>query len=388
MGKSSTPQTTIQKTELPEWVQTEAQRNLRIADELASRPYQAYGGATVAGFAPEQEQAFSLAQQNLGAYRPALTAATGAAAQGAFYQPQQVTAPSFLTGNIQGYMNPYLQEVEQRAGEALNRQLAQTQNQIASQAIQSRAFGGSRQGIQEGVAAGEAARAMGDLSAQLRSQGFQQAAALQQADQARQMQAALANQQAGLSGAGLGLQGAGVLGNLARQAQQAGITDVGALGAVGAQRQALEQQQLQDAYARFVEQRNYPTQALNLRLAALGATPYGQTTTQTAPGQQGSSLLTGLGGAGSAMAGAAQFIPMVMSMFSDRTGKTDIQKVGKDEETGLNIYSYRYKGDPKTYPKMVGPMAQEVEQKYPDKVSEIAGRKVVDGNFLMGMMQK
>jgi hypothetical protein len=96
-----------------------------------------------------------------------------------------------------------------------------------------------------------------------------------------------------------------VLGNLAQQAQQAGITDVGALGAVGAQRQALEQQQLQDAYARFAEQRDYPTQALNLRLAALGATPYGQTTTQTAPGQQGSNLLSGLGGAGTFMAGLA-----------------------------------------------------------------------------------
>lgn len=385
MGKSSGPQTTVQKTELPEWVQTAAQQNLRIADEIASRPYQAYGGSTVAGFAPEQEQAFRMAQANLGAYRPALTAATGAAAQGAFYQPQQVTAPSFLTGNIQGYMNPYLAEVEQRAGDALQRQLAQTQNQIASQAIQARAFGGSRQGIQEGVAAAEASRAMGDLSAQLRSQGFQQAAALQQADQARAMQAALANQQAGLAGAGLGLQGAGVLGNLAQQAQQAGITDVGALGAVGAQRQALEQQQLQDAYARFVEQRDYPTQALNLRLAALGATPYGQTTTQTAPSQQGSNALAGLGGIGSFMAGAAQLLPMFLS---DKSEKTDIKKIGKDEDTGLNLYSYRYKGDPKTYPKTVGPMAQEVEKKFPEMVKEVAGRKAVDGNFLMGMMRK
>lgn len=387
MGKSSGPQVTTQETKLPEWLTSAAQKNLRIADELASRPYQAYGGATVAGFAPEQEQAFQMAQGNVGAYRPALTAATGAAAQGAFYEPERVTAPSFLSGNIQSYMNPYLSEVEQRAGEALNRQLAQTQNQIASQAIQARAFGGSRQGIQEGVAAAEASRAMGDLSAQLRSQGFQQAAALQQADQARAMQAALANQQAGLTGAGLGLQGAGVLGNLAAQAQQAGLTDVGAIGAVGAQRQALEQQQLQDAYARFVEQRDFPLQQLNLRLAAVGATPYGQTSTQTTTGgPSGSNLLTGLGGAGTFLAGAAKILPFFG--FSDERMKTDIKKVGKDEETGLNIYSYRYKGDPKTYPKVVGPMAQEIEKKYPEKVKEIAGRKAVEGNFLMGLMSK
>jgi hypothetical protein len=306
MGKSSGPQTTVQKTELPEWLNTAAQENLRIAGQLASRPYQPYGGSVVAGFSPEQEQAFQMAQANLGAYRPALTAATGAAVQGAYYEPQQITAPSFLTGNIQSYINPYLSEVEQRASDALNRQFAQIQNQIASQAVQSRAFGGSRREVQEGVAAAEAARASGDLSARLRAEGFQQAAALQQADQARAMQAALANQQAGISGAGLGIQGAQALGQLAQQAQGAGLADVGAIEAIGAQRQAQQQRALEEAYARFVEQRDFPLQQLNLRLAAVGATPYGQTQTQTRTGgDSGSSFLTGLGGVGTFASGIA-----------------------------------------------------------------------------------
>jgi hypothetical protein len=260
----------------------------------------------VAGFSPEQQQAFQMAQQNVGSYQPALTAAMGAAAGGAYYNPQMVTAPSFLEGNIQQYMNPYLSEVEQRATSNAERALQQQMNQISSQAIQSRAFGGSRQGIAEGVAAAEGARGIGDLSAQLRAQGFQQAAALQQADQARAMQAALANQQAGLAGANLGLQGANVLGNLAQQRQSLGLADVGAVGAVGEQQQSLQQRQLEEAYARFVEQRDFPTQQLNLRLAALGATPYGQTTTQTKTGgDSGSSLAAGLGGAGSFLAGLA-----------------------------------------------------------------------------------
>ena len=306
MGKSSSPQTTVQRTELPPFVTEAAQRNLSIADELAQRPYQAYGGSVVAGFSPEQEQAFQMAQGNVGAYQPALTAGMGAAARGAYYDPQMVSAPSFLQGNIQEYMNPYLSEVEQRATSNAERALQQQMNQISGQAIQSRAFGGSRQGIAEGVAAAEGARGIGDLSAQLRAQGFQQAAALQQADQARAMQAALANQQAGLAGAGLGLQGAGVLGSLAQQQQGMGLTDVGAIGAIGEQRQNQQQRQLEEAYARFVEQRDYPTQQLNLRLAALGATPYGQSTTQTTTGgPQGSGLATGLGGAGSFLAGLA-----------------------------------------------------------------------------------
>lgn len=306
MGKSSAPQQTVQKTELPPWLNEAAQENLDIADELASRPYQPYGGSTLAGFAPEQQQAFGMAQQNVGAYQPALTAGIGAAARGAYYDPQMVSAPSFLQGNIQEYMNPYISEVEQRATSNAERALQQQMNQISGQAIQSRAFGGSRQGIAEGVAAAEGARGIGDLSAQLRAQGFQQAAALQQADQARQMQASLANQQAGLSGASLGLQGAGVLGNLAQQRQTMGLTDVGAVGAIGEAQQAQAQRALDDAYARFVEQRDFPTQQLNLRLAAVGATPYGQTTTQTSTGgPQGSGIATALGAGGSFLSGLA-----------------------------------------------------------------------------------
>jgi hypothetical protein len=306
MGKSSGPQTTVQTTQLPRWLEDAAQANLRLATQLGNRPYQAYGGETVAGFAPEQERAFEMAQGNMGIYQPTLGAATNAAMQGASYQPQQVTAPSFLTGDLSGYMNPYLAEVEQRATSNLQRGLQQNLNQIASQASQARAFGGSRQGIQEGVATAEAARAAGDLSAQLRQQGFQQAAALQQADQARAMQAALANQQAGLAGAGLSLQGAQALSGLAQQQQAMGLTDVAAMQGIGAERQGLEQRQLEDAYRRFVEQRDYPERALQLRLAAIGATPYGQTTTQTrSGGESGSSFLTGLGGAGTFLSGLA-----------------------------------------------------------------------------------
>ena len=61
--------------------------------------------------------------------------------------------------------------------------------------------------------------------------------------------------------------------------------------------------------------------------------------------------------------------------------KTDISKVGKDKETGLDLYAYRYKGDPKSYPKVVGPMAQDIEKKYPDQVKDIGGRKAVNLGF-------
>jgi hypothetical protein len=46
----------------------------------------------------------------------------------------------------------------------------------------------------------------------------------------------------------------------------------------------------------------------------------------------------------------------LFAMMSDPKTKTDIQRVGKNDD-GEPLYGFRYKGDPKTYPKVVGPMA-------------------------------
>jgi hypothetical protein len=62
---------------------------------------------------------------------------------------------------------------------------------------------------------------------------------------------------------------------------------------------------------------------------------------------------------------------------SDRRDKTDIKSLNaRDPLTGLPVYAYRYKGDPKTYPKVVGPMAQDAERAgYP--VGHVGGHKVM-----------
>lgn len=63
-----------------------------------------------------------------------------------------------------------------------------------------------------------------------------------------------------------------------------------------------------------------------------------------------------------------------LGLMSDRNEKTDIKKVGKDENTGLPLYAYRYKDDPKTYPKIVGPMAQDVEKAFPGSTDRVGGK--------------
>ena len=277
MGAPKVPatQTVTQKTELPAWLEDVTKQNLAIADQISKRPYQAYGGDLIAGFAPEQEQAFALAQRQAGSTLP-LYQQAAATAGGLTRQ----TLPSFLQGNLDQYMNPFIGAVEERAIGRGQEALQQNLNQISAQAARAGAFGGSRQGIQEGIAQSEAAKNVADLSAQLRMQGYQQATGQAQADLNRQLQAA------------------GLLPQIAQGAQTAALTDIAGIEAIGAQRQALEQARLQDQYQRFLEERNYPIEMLNLRLGATSATPYGSTQTRTGPGQPGASpFLTGLGAA-------------------------------------------------------------------------------------------
>ena len=313
-GDSGGPQTVTNRTELPPWLEDITKENLSLAQKVADRPYVPYTGQRISGFTPEQEQAFGIIQQGVGRTAPAFEAAQAAAGGSAFYQPERVQAGSFLTGDISGYMNPYIANVEQRAIEASGRSLEQARNQIASNAAQARAFGGSRQGLAEGVAAAESARNIGDLSARLRSEGFDRAAALQSADYARALQASQANQAAGLQGAATNISGATALGALTNQAQQGRQTEAALVENVGQQRQAMAQAALDEAYARFIEERNYPVEGLNLRLAATSATPYGGTQTQTRTGMPtGNSFLTGLGAVGTG-ASAALSIAQLVSM--------------------------------------------------------------------------
>jgi len=299
-GSTPSAQTVTSKTELPAWLEDVTKENLAKAQQIADRPYEAYGGQLTAGFTPTQQQAFEYGISGIGQQAPNYQAAQQAAAGAAAYQPQNVTAQNFLQGDISAYMNPYIQNVEDRAIANAQRSAQMNINQLGASAARSGAFGGSRLGVAEGVAAAEAARGVGDLSAQLRSQGFQQAQGIMSADQARALQADLANQQAGLQGGQLNLQAAGQMGSLAGQAQQSRLGDLGVLSGIGAEQQAMQQRLLDEAYARFLEERNAPVEGLNLRLAATSATPYGSTKTETRPGTEGpSALSTGLGAAAS-----------------------------------------------------------------------------------------
>jgi hypothetical protein len=309
MGKSApSSQQVVNKTELPAWVQEAGQRNLAAAYDVSANMLGPYEGQRVASLTPGTEQVVGNITQNAAMSQPAFAYAQQLAAQAGGYQPTQVQPGQLAQTDLSQYMNPYTQAVLGTSLDVLNQQRQTGLNQAYDAAIKAKAFGGSRQAIQEGVVNAAAQQQAGQLAAQLMAQNYGQAQTAAQSDITRAMEAQRLNQQAGLSGAQLGIQGASTLGQLAGTGQEAYLT--GQTGALTAQSllQAQQQAQLDAAQQAYREAQQFPIQQLQIPIQALGATPYGSTKTETGPGMQSSPLLSGLGGAASAvsiMAGLA-----------------------------------------------------------------------------------
>ena len=107
---------------------------------------------------------------------------------------RDITANTFLNQNMQQYMNPYTQQVVDTSLQDLERSRQLAQQQGAAQAVKAKAFGGSRQGVAEAETNRAYAEQAARTAAGLRSQGFDTASQLAQADLARQMQAQQLNQ--------------------------------------------------------------------------------------------------------------------------------------------------------------------------------------------------
>ncbi|CAB4124575.1 hypothetical protein UFOVP62_13 [uncultured Caudovirales phage] len=384
MGKDSGggSQTVVNKTELPEWVQDAGKKNLAAAYDASANLMGPYQGPRVANMTDGATADIAALQNNVGSTNPAFASAQNTAAGVANYNPAQVQAGQLSNTNLSSYMNPYTQNVIGSGLQAIDMQRQQALNQNGDQAIRAGAFGGSRHGVVEGITNSGAAMQAGTLSSNLMNQNFMQAQNAANTDLNRNLQGQISNQSAGLQGAALNLNAANSMGNLAEQGQNSFLKGLTAAltgqGAIQGQNQA----GLDANKQLYQETKNYPLEQLQIPLQALGATPYGQTNTQTGPGPTGNPLMSALGAGSSAVS----MIGGLMSIFSDERAKTDVQKVGADPETGLNLYAYRYKGDPKSYPKVVGPMAQEIEKKYPDQVATVGGKKVVNLGF--GPMQR
>jgi len=190
------------------------------------------------------------------------------AAAGALQQAMGGTLGA-MTGPLQvgAYMNPYQQAVIERTQQDIERQRQMAANQLGAQATAAGAFGGSRQGVAEGVLAGEYGRMGADIAAQQRQAGYSQA-----------MQSAMADRAARLGAAQQ-------LAGLGRQAFTTGQTIQQQQAQQGLLQQALQQQLIDAARGQYQGYVGEPERAMQLPLQALGQTPYPSTTrSATQPG--------------------------------------------------------------------------------------------------------
>jgi hypothetical protein len=222
---------------------------------------------TVAGFNPFQQQTqqnianlstpgqFAQSTQGLGTgqqlgYGTAMAGLNQAFGyQPSTYQAQNVGSQIFGQGAADYYSNPYAQNVTNTALREAMQKGAMDKNALMSGAIGRGTFGGARNALLQAEQNRGLNQQLGDIQYRGASDAYLNAQQQFQADQARQMQASLANQQAGLSANQQNVQGqqfaAGLGKDLGLAGMQAGIDTSKALGALGTEQQQADLARLQ-----------------------------------------------------------------------------------------------------------------------------------------------
>ena len=405
MSSGTTTQATQSSSvnQIPQWVSDAGQQNYAFAQNVANQPLTQYQGQMVADVSPQTQQSWDLAAQSGNVGQDQYGASQAGYLNSLGQNVQNVTDPgnaasvkaSTIAGtNLSPYLNPYTQNVIDSTMPIYQQALGQQQVGNQNAASGANAFGGSRMGVQQGVTQAQGAQGMAQMAAGLNQANFQQAQAAAQTDAATRNQVGEANQanqqtnlnrnlaaqttnqgaaQAKINSDILSSQGLANLGDSQVKANAANYT---MLSQAGAAQQGQAQDQINAQMAKFQQANSYPQQQLATLLSALGMTPHDTATTGTSntqtttPTNWGQLATQGLSTLGSLFAG------------SDETMKTDVTKLGKDPKTGLQLHAFRYKGDPKTYPKVVGPMAQEVEDKFPGMTKKQGGKLTVDPTIM------
>ena len=369
MAKSK-PQETTAATDtsqnIPDWLENTGQTAVGRAEDLSNRPYTPYTGELVAPQSADTLNSYQAVRDMQGQGAPAYASSINAygnligqaapitaggvndntnALYGNFNQnvmnPAQGLLGGYLNGgpataqqvgqNAQALMSPYAQNVIDptlAAGEQA-RQIAR--QSIAGNANNVGAFGGSRQGVAEGVS--DAQNALGtqqqignmlqsgwgqaltsgtSIGLQAGAQGYGAATGLANLGATGYQNAQTAGQGISNTNLAAGLTAAAGLPTVATAQQTYGKTDASMLQAIGSDQQNYGQGVDNAAYGQFLDEQGWPVQNLDLLLGAVGGIPYStngtgaSTQTQTLNKNVAGSVL---GGAASGAAAGTAILP-------------------------------------------------------------------------------
>ena len=305
-GGGGTTTQTVTKEEFPPEIRpyiTDILERAQAQEEARQETgYPVYPGPRIAQFTPEERAAQAGIVSLVGASQPSFDIARGLTAAAAM----EDTAPA-----IQSRMSPYMQNVVDIQKREAQRDADIRRQQLAAQAVGARAFGGSRDAIQQAEFDKNLQQQLADIQATGQQAAFQQA------------QQSLANLRQRQMGAGQQMAGLGT-------AQQASaMKELGALAGVGEQQRQQQQKALDLGFQQFREEQTYPEASLQQYQSIIRGFPISPTTTQTQQAilPQPSLSQQLIGGAGAlAGLGIAGQIPKLF----EGGGQTNLKPVPED----------------------------------------------------------
>lgn len=254
--------------------------------------------------------------------------------------------PSTIAGtDLTQYTNPYETQVVQNTMGDMDRQRQIEANQLAAQASARGAFGGSRDALMQSELSRNYGQQMGNMAAQMRQAGFQNAQQMAGQDIAT-----------GLAGSQNRQQAATTLGNLSNLGFGAGMALNQQSAQEGALVQGINQMLMDAAKNQYGGYQAAPGQAVGLTTSAVGSSPAPMSQTQTQTKNPG--LFDYLTLAATAKA-------------SDINLKDSITKIGELSDK-IGLYRWKWNETAKALgidTEEVGVLAQEVEAVMPEAVS-------------------
>ena len=158
--------------------------------------------------------------------------------------------------NVGAFNNPYQQQVIDNTAQDIERQRQMAINNLGAQAQGAGAYGGSRQGVAEGVTNAEYGRMAANQLGNMRMQGYNNALSSAMNDRSSRLGAA------------------SQLGGMANQAFNTGRTINQDMANQGLLQQSLQQALIDVARGDFANYAQSPMNSLNAPIAALGAARY------------------------------------------------------------------------------------------------------------------
>jgi len=315
--------TGVRESTVSNWAAPVVGGIVNAAVDVASNPYQVYGGQTVAGPSDLQNKAFTGIQQLTQPNASQGNAATNMqdVYKSAMTQPAYTgtTFTSNTTGIGNGfdsaaldqYMNLYLSKILNPQLEEAKRQADIQQMKNNAQLIKSGAYGGGAQAIYNAETQRNLGTKLADITGKGYDTAFTAAQSQYNADQNRLLDALKAKEQSGQFGATQGLNYLKEAGDVARdqgtfgnQQQQLGLASNRQEADLGATQRGITQEGLKSDYDMWKEARDYPKNQIDWLNSVVSKYPMTTENEYGAPTSPANSILggalTGIGALGTA----------------------------------------------------------------------------------------